>query len=191
VNTQFEQVAFRSQNIRQHTAELTKRCGAAPWIHDSVNAVHLFVMDPALGETFQVELAFNYTLLPNTELELIQLRDGRTVQLDTAEEEATKLMGAQTLSHLGYHLPDMEEEEAQEAQMREEMQAFIRNSCPIVQLSQTIAHSGTKRRYRYAFADTRVLLGTYSKIIQRLSFPSTEDSLARGREVFKWLHDQR
>lgn len=190
MNIHYEQVAFRTHQIRQHCSELTKRCGAAPWIHDLVDAVHIFVADPALGDSFQVELAFNYTLLPNIELELIQLRQGATVQLNGQEEEAVKIMGPQTLSHLGYHLLDMEGEEEQEAQLRDEMQAWIRSGSPIVQLSQTLVHSGTRRRYRYAFADTREHLGTYTKIIQRLSFASNDVSLARGKEAFKWLADQ-
>lgn len=193
MNTQYEQVAFRSNNLRAHASELTKRCGAAPWIFDLVDAVHLFVAEPRLGDSFQVELAFNYTLLPNTELELIQLRLGQTIQLpltvDAGYAEPT-LMGPQILSHLGYHLPDIEGVEEQEAQMLADMQSWIRNGYRVVQLSQTMVHSGTKRRYRYAFVDTRPIVGTYTKVIQRLSFPSNDISLTRGREAFKWLSDQ-
>lgn len=192
MNTQYEQVAFRSNNLRGHASDLTKRCGAAPWIFDLVDAVHLFAL-PHLGDSFQVELAFNYTLIPSTELELIQLRLGQTVQLPLQADAGyapPTVMNPQGLSHLGYHLKDVEGIEEQEAQLLAEMQSWIRNSCPIVQLSQTVVHSGTKRRYRYAFADTRHLVGTYTKIIQRLSFVSNEVSIARGREAFKWLHDQ-
>ena len=193
MNTQYEQVAFRSNNLRAHASELTKRCGAAPWIYDLVDAVHLFAAEPRLGDSFQVELAFNYTLLPNTELELIQLRLGQTIQLplqvDAGFAEPT-IMNTQGLSHLGYHLPDVEGVEEQETQMRADMQSWIRNGCRVVQLSQTVVHSGTKRRYRYAFVDTRALVGTYTKVIQRLSFPSNDLSLTRGREAFTWLADQ-
>jgi hypothetical protein len=38
--------------------------------------------------------------------------------------------------------------------------------------------------------DTRPIVGTYTKVIQRLSFPSNDISLTRGREAFKWLSDQ-
>lgn len=194
MNAQYEQVAFRSHNLRQHASDLTKRCGAAPWIFDLVDAVHLFAADPAVGHEFQVELAFNYTLIPNSELELIQLRQGRTVQLEDLGDreplEGGRVMGPQTLSHLGYHLADIEGEDEQVAQMIAEMQLWIRNGYPVVQLSQTVVHSGTKRRYRYAFVDSRAIVGTYTKIIQRLSFPSDSDTIANGRTAFKWLHDQ-
>lgn len=195
MNAQYEQVAFRSHNLRQHASDLTKRCGASPWIFDLVDAVHLFVADPALGDAFQVELAFNYTLLPNTELELIQLREGFTVQLEDLKDreplEGGQLMGPQSLSHLGYHLADIEDEDEQVAQLVQEMQGWIRNGYPCVQLSQTVVHSGTKRRYRYAFMDTRAIIGTYTKVIQRLSFASNDVSVNNGREAFKWLADQR
>ena len=193
MNTRYEQVAFRSNSIREHAMELQRKCGAVPWVFDLVDAVHLFAL-PRLGDSFQVELAFNYTLLTDAELELIELRNGQTIQLP--EEGAfsgqpdERLMGPQTLSHLGYHLPDVEGEAEQDSQMVTELQLWIQRGCPVHQLSQTVVHKGTKKRYRYAFADTRHLVGTYTKIIQRLSFLSDEHSIARGREAFRWLHDQ-
>ena len=189
----YEQIAFRTNDIRAHASELQKRCAAAPWIYDLVDAVHLFAAEPRLGDSFQVELAFNYTLFPDKELELIQLKDGMTVQLplqvDAGFAEPT-LMNTQVLSHFGYHLPDLDGEATQDQQMVTELQEWIRQGYKVRQLSQTVVHKGTRKRYRYAFADTRRLIGAWTKIIQRLSFPSNEESIARGREAFTWLNDQ-
>jgi hypothetical protein len=192
VNTKYEQVAFRTNMLREHSMELQRKCGAAPWVFDLVDAVHLFAL-PHLGDSFQVELAFNYTLLTDAELELIQLRHGLTVQLPLQADAGFAdgpILNPQVLSHLGYHLPDVEGEAEQDQQMVAELQEWIRAGCPVHQISQTVVHKGTKRRYRYAFADTRKLVGVYTKVIQRLSFVSDEHSIARGREAFRWLADQ-
>jgi hypothetical protein len=200
----FEQVAIRSNNVKEHATTLGRKFGAAPWIFDTVDAVHLFAAAREnLGGSFQVDLAFNYTLLPDKELELIALRSGRTVQLwDSdpgcamcterypAPEDISGPIGPQVMSHLGYHLEDVEGVEAQEAQLLAMLQWWIGQGYPVVQLSQTVIHTGTKRRYRYAFADTRPVLGVWTKIIQRMNQVADEASIARGREAFKWLADQ-
>jgi hypothetical protein len=194
----YEQVAIRSNNAKEHATMLGRKFGAAPWIFDTVDAVHLFAAQQFnLGGSFQVDLAFNYTLLPEKELELIELRSGRTVQL--VEHDGNDpypvgvigmLMGPQIVSHLGYHLEDVEGIEAQESQLLACLQSWIGKGFPVVQLSQTVIHTGTKRRYRYAFADTRSFLGVWTKIIQRMNQMPDEASIARGREAFAWLADQ-
>lgn len=193
----FEQIAIRVLDIEQAVSQLRSRTGYGDWVRDLVDAVHLFAHKGYdLGESFQVELAFNYDLVEGQELELIELRMGKTIQLDPAPTFPPELgldlpaLSLRPLSHLGYHVDDDSDITAAELRLTSAMRYWVDRQCPIIQLSQTMLHTGTKKRYRYAFADARALLGNWVKIIQRMPGPSNEASLIRGREAFAWLNDQ-
>lgn len=127
------------------------------WVRDTVRAKHVFVsplymLPSQLGMEFGVHLAFNYDIIPTRELELIQLDFGQTVQMVRDER-----LG---LAHLGYHIPDG-------GDLRHEVYDWNKRGFRCAQISMTLAHSGTPRRYLYAFIDTLDQIGTYTKVIAR------------------------
>lgn len=169
-----EQVAFSVPDI--DAAVRTFRAnGVHEWVRDTVTAAHLFVRpewtDAIHESTFTVRLAFNYIYLPGLETELIESTHGQTVQL----------LEPGTLSHLGYHVP---ENDPNDRLIFDLWQWQAERNCPVLQVSQTIKHSGTSRRYRYAFVDTRRLFRGFTKVIQRIPPDLTVDA---GRETFAWL----
>lgn len=119
------------------------------WVHDTVEAIHIFPRAIA-GKTFKVKLAFNYKLVPGVEFEFISLEQGSSVQL-------VGRMGHHGPCHWGYHTDSL----------KEELRKWASNGYEVVQISQTVDHTGTDRRYRYAFVDMRNTFGTYIKLIER------------------------
>src|SRR4051812_42873563 len=101
-----EQIAIRTPNVDQQILIMNHLTAdeedpTPQWVIDVVHATHVYVFpghsmaEP--GEPFAVKLAFNYSLIPGKELELIQLLRGKSIQLTGAESG---------LSHFGYHIPD-------------------------------------------------------------------------------------
>ncbi len=177
---QFEQVAFVTKDMARTIEQLGASGSALDWVRDRVDAIHLYLMEPSTL-SFQVKLAFNYQLIDGIEVELIELVQGKSIQIWDEP---------QSLSHLGYHVPDAESGPAEEP-MQEELKKWIAFGCPIRQLSQTVLHTGTTRRYRYAFADTRHLFGTYVKIIQRIAkSDDVEISIKEAKQAYDWLKEQ-
>jgi len=140
------------------------------WVHDQVNAVHVYSNPdytlPAVGSGFEVRLAFNYDLIEGSELELIQLISGHTVQFDTKHEH-------EGLSHFGYHIRDGD-------RLRAEIEWWNTFKFSCAQVSATTSHTGTEKRYLYAFIDTRQQIGTYTKIISRVTYP---------HEINQWISE--
>lgn len=175
---QVEQIAINVHDIDQHIAAIAPKHDLN-WVRDRVDAVHVYAAFQTLGESFQVELAFNYDLIPGKELELIQLRNGMTVQLIANGQ----------LSHFGYHLPDPATLVDADQRMVNELRLWQEAGAKICQVSQTLLHAGTKMRYRYAFADTRASVGAWTKIIQRMpnAVKWDENMIRHMRGVFTCL----
>lgn len=135
------------------------------WVRDEVHAEHVYVHPAYMGGrvtagmTFGVRLAFNYQLIPTRELELIQLLHGDTVQL---RQDRGLVVGDEGLSHLGYHVPDG-------YRLRQEIRYWNDQNFVCAQVSCTTVHSGTSKRYVYAFIDTRHQIGAWTKIISRVT----------------------
>jgi hypothetical protein len=148
-----------------------------------VEARHIFVHPnwfPDLGERFKVRLAFNYSLIPGTEFELIELTSGSSIQL----------LQHNHLSHMGFHTARDQPDDGTIDSLLEELQQLQKLGCEILQVSQTIEHSNTARRYRYGFVSGAATGGVLVKVIQRIIpvKPSkTAKSLAEGRELFACL----
>jgi hypothetical protein len=174
----FEQIALKTRDITQRIKDvgpiypfnghMTRNAEPTKWVLDRVHAVNIYLHPDyscaAVGTGFEVQLAFNYDLIPGRELELIQLLSGETVQLrgDESDNEG--------LSHLGYHIPDADD-------LRRECEWWSVLKRTVVQVSVTTDHSGTSKRYMYAFIDTREQIGAYTKVISRVSYPRAIDSL--------------
>lgn len=174
---QFDQIAARTTNIDKAVDDL-KRLGHQPWVRDTVEAVHLFG-HPAfvLGDAFKVRLAFNYELFPGLEYELIQIISGRTCQLTEAVHETT------SMSHFGYHVPDPAMDVNGRDHLVDELKRLEALGMVVAQVSQTVDHEGTSKRYRYAFVFFPTI-GAPIKIIQRITDAMTVE---QGREAYAWL----
>lgn len=171
-----EQIAVHVPDVDDHIGKIGNNLD---WVRDRVDAVHVYAPFNVLGESFQVELAFNYDLIPGKELELIQLRNGMSIQLYANTQ----------LSHFGYHLPDPEHLQEADERMLAELQQWQDAGAGVAQVSQTLLHAGTKMRYRYAFVDTRPSLGGWLKIIQRMptAVKWNDDMIRHMRGVFDCL----
>lgn len=177
----FDQTALAVPSVSAAVKELMAR-GLLTWIRDTVHATHLYA--PGLGERFTVHLAFNYDLVAGQEFELIQLTQGKSVQFGPRTNMA---MGLPALSHFGYHVQEQEPDKLDA--LESELRTLVASGLRVTQLSQTLEHTGTQRRYRYAFVDVPVL-GAPVKIIQRLHGYAidNEASVRAGKEQYAWLH---
>jgi hypothetical protein len=176
--TAFQQIAFVSSNLSDEVRRLSQ-LGASKWIHDTVDAVHLWEREPDPDtRTFGVRLAFNYELFPDKELELIQLLEGRTCQL-------IPLCGPRVVSHVGYHVTDyVSDPDA----IEREIVYWHGLGSPCLQVSQTVRHAGTSQRYRYAFVfDRHFPQPMWVKIIQRIGSGDDVPSVDEGRKRFRFL----
>ena len=172
----YEQIALRTFDIdnRLHNLRTVypfNNRSLAPtskWVRDTVHAVHVYTnphyLSAAIGSAFSVHLAFNYDLIPGKELELIQLIDGQTVQLPEDDDDR------EGLAHLGYHIPDHE-------LLVHELHWWIQQRHTVAQVSVTTDHTGTSQRYMYAFIDTRVRIGVWTKVISRIAHPHRLEEL--------------
>jgi len=167
-----EQIAMRTLDLDQRIDEIDglhelpevngiKR--RLKWIRDQVTAVHVFLHSfyprngAKIGDAFKVNLAFNYQIIPSRELELIQLVEGHSIQLWNGVPN-------EGLSHFGYHIRDG-------YSLMKEIEFWKAEGFVCAQVSLTVEHTGTARRYLYAFIDTRGQIGTWTKIIARLNQP--------------------
>lgn len=184
----FDQVAVQTVDVSRDIERLGA-LGHTQWVRDVVHAVHIHA-DPRfeLGDEFKVQLAFNYELLPGIEFEFIRSLFGRTCQLRLG----------QPLSHWGYHVKDQSSDLPGDSDpLVAELRRLAKSGLVIPQVSETVDHAGTSKRYRYAFAYVEAL-GAPVKIIQRLA-PSTvpdnsaeqrravAESTLQGRAQFAWL----
>lgn len=176
----FDQVAVRTTDMHR-SLDICAGQGHRSWVRDTVTAQHLFARpDLNLGETFRVELAFNYEFLPGIEFELIRLVDGQTCQLPPT---------VFSLSHFGYHIADQINEpyEIEQDSLLVELRRQRAFGLEILQVSQTVAHENTQRRYRYAFVQLDPLMAPV-KIIQRIVSPRwTQGTVEAGKELYTWL----
>lgn len=120
-----------------------RRLGHNEWVNDIVKAY-----DITNDMHFAVNLAFNYTMFP-VEFELIQLIDGKTVQIPSEP--------LQGLSHYGFHVADIGRAAIRFEELGYGAMATI----------TTMEHSQCPYLYRYTFVDTREL-GFISKLIERI-----------------------
>jgi len=172
-----EQIAIKTRDIAKRIKDvglmypfnghMTQNAEETKWILDRVNAVNIYLhpnySKAAVGSQFAVQLAFNYDIIPNRELELIQLLNGETVQLMQGEP-------GEGLSHLGYHIPDTD-------RLIQELEWWNVLGYIVAQVSVTTDHTGTSKRYMYAFIDTRSQIGAFTKVIARMSYSRELDSL--------------
>ena len=176
----FDQIARIVSTNMQHAVDMLTDNGYRQWVHDQVTAVHLFAHPTFhLGETFEVTLAFNYEMFPGMEFELIRPVSGRTVQLVDGRKSE--------LSHFGYHVPDIPPPGIPDA-LQHELREWKRRNGEVVQVSQTVHHTGTTRRYRYAFVYHHAW-GVPIKIIQRMHVSpiNSEASVLMGKDEYAWL----
>jgi hypothetical protein len=168
----YEQIAIKTVDINRRIKSIGNIATADiaisddKWIQDSVSAVNVFADRTYgvsnVGQSFSVRLAFNYSLIPGRELELIQLVKGTSVQFI----DGNGLNGNQ-LAHLGYHIPD-------DASLFDEVSMWRASGRKCAQIAQTTDHIGTSKRYQYAFIDTRNEIGTWTKIISRRTMELSE-----------------
>jgi hypothetical protein len=170
----YEQIALKTLDVSKRAKELDRvypffleQSDKSLWVMDHVHAVHVYLhpryLRQPIGSAFEVRLAFNYDIVPTKELELIQLCSGASVQLIQGDP-------AEGLSHLGYHIPDSES-------LVNELTWWNSLDHTIAQVSLTTDHLNSSRRYLYAFVDTLAKIGTYTKVIQRLTARKTVDQM--------------
>ena len=181
----YDQVAMRTTSIDAQI-EIYKQLGHPEWLRDTVDAVHIYKSTLAddlyrtLGESFKVGLAFNYSIIPGVEFELLEMLGGSTYQ--------TVMPGR--MSHFGYHTKTDQAESGQDSLLLECLQWQHGYGARVIQISQTVLHKGTGRRYRYAYVQGGLTGDIPVKIIQRLlplKVSEIEASLKQGRELFACL----
>lgn len=172
-----EQIAIKTRDITQRIKTLESIypfhdpsiAESTKWVLDKVHAVHIYLhpeyIRQPVGSGFEVQLAFNYDIIPGRELELIQLLTGETVQLMEGEP-------GEGLSHLGYHIRDTD-------RLLKELNWWNTLGHIVTQVSITTDHTGTSKRYMYAFIDTRKQIGAYTKVISRMTYPRLIEELIR------------
>lgn len=149
----FSQVAIIVDSIKNKIKNYSL-LGHTEWIVDQVSAVN--IAGTLVGTSFKADLAFNYTVIPGKELELISLQEGKSGQFDNGLGEPVH----EGLSHMGVHVENIESYISGNTILRDDL---------LLQISETFHHTGTERRYRYALIDTRDSLGFISKLIERVS----------------------
>lgn len=158
----YDQIAICTKQMDRRIAQIGHDL---KWVRDTVTAVNVFLhpkyTSRTPGDTFAVDLAFNYDLVPTRELELIRVVRGSTVQLESHRDG--------DLSHLGYHIADGDD-------LLAEILRWMDAGFTCGQVSQTINHTGTPKRYQYAFINTRRSIGTWTKIISRVGPAVTSGS---------------
>ena len=178
----YDQVAVRVPNVDTalvHMAAL----GHHNWVRDTVDAKHLYLAQEihVHSDGFKVELAFNYGLIPGTEFELLELLEGITVQAVDGYRGR--------MSHFGYHLQTDQCAEGPDTLLIE-LQKLHNMGMKTLQVSQTVRHKNTARRYRYAFVNGDLSGGIPVKVIQRMlpmKMSEIDASVAAGRELFACL----
>jgi hypothetical protein len=186
-----EQIAFKAPDIGSQINSFA-RLGIKKesWIRDTVTAVNLYTSWYA-GDgisAFEVELAFSYEILADShlEFELIQLIKGKTCQflLDKSPPSFDP-----ELAHVGFHVEDYDKEPES---LSTELKRWRRKDAKVLQVAQTILHTGTSKRYRYAFVDACPYFGVPLKIIQRyktgeLGLPLEDYLFGETAKEFEWL----
>jgi hypothetical protein len=174
----FEQIAIKVGDS-ESWSKMLGRLGPTNWVHDKVTAINLYrswIDEESVISAFQVGLAFNYSIIPGKEFELISLHQGRSCQFDRREL-------SRGLSHFGYHVAD---ESENPKGLDEAIEFWAERGHPCLQVAQTIEHTGTDARYRYAFVDTNSVFGAPVKIIQRLDAEPPENVL-ECLHSFDWV----
>lgn len=176
-----EQMAMRTPDMSGQLEQM-RQLGQLSWVRDTVEAAHLYVHPDyvgRLGLTFTVELAFNYDLMPGIEFELIQLLNGNTYQL----------LCEGRYSHMGYHTrDDQSSDQAKTDSLLTELKMLQQMNLTVMQVSQTIEHANTSRRYRYAFVSGHLTNNVPLKIIQRLAVGTDQARVEAGVELFSALN---
>lgn len=147
-----EQIAVAVADIDEAIAAHAM-CGHDQWVRDTVSAKGKLVKHYRSGRSkvekvdFTVKLAFNYTLIPDKEFELIQLLEN--------SQKSVQFVGsaAPFLSHMGLH---------------GKVHPYLRHT-NLVMAVETYRHANTNRRYRYVFLDMRETCGYFLKVIERLN----------------------
>jgi hypothetical protein len=165
-----EQMAIVTDNVDNFVRDASL-LGKDRWIIDEVVANHVF-LDARIGaqilpEPVRYKIAFNYDMIPERELEVIQGVIGRSVNISSArysnwDRDST---GSAPIAHYGYRVPNLETFE-------EEMQRWEAVGANVRQITLTSDHlRPNPSRYLYAFADARQSLGAHIKIVTK--FPAT------------------
>lgn len=163
-NFAIEQIALAAEDIDKAITDY-QRAGHGEWSLDLVTMkTKMYDLDGIRSsETIEgitvAHLAFNYTLIPGKEFELISFQAGQNFHQDRGIQSGA-------MSHMGMHIPDDMSLDGfwrglpQAAKGRTLMEAW------------TISHTGKPaengKRYRYLILDTQRTLGFYLKLIQRI-----------------------
>lgn len=177
----FEHMGLNTADLARHMAML-RALGVEDWSTDTVTSEHLFQDPRIIVATGYIErMAFNYDLMDGKEVHFVHHEEGESVHFLHAPPAAPdQLVPRTALLYLGYRV----------VTLQDALRHWALAGQKILQVSQTVHHSGTVHRYRHAFVDTRELFGCYVKIAQRLTEKSDAASLARGREEYTWLEAQ-
>jgi hypothetical protein len=178
----YDQVAQRTRDINAQV-EIFTMLGLSQWVIDTVDAVHIYkhaAVYNELGESFRAHLAFNYEILPGIEFELLELVQGKSWQV---------MDDGGRMSHYGYHLKRDQSDTGPDS-LLEELQRLRTKGILTMQVSQTLLHKNTSRRYRYAYVTGDLTGGIPIKIIQRLlpmKVSEMDKSVLQGKEMFACL----
>lgn len=153
-----EQIAMPVENLRD-----TQRLFGTSykdWTEDVVKNRILWSKHRQMIDTeFELHLAFNYTLVPGIEFELLKILGGKPYQ-------STFPQGR--IGHIGFHTrPEMS--------LIAEIESQRQLNAHPVQVSVTTVHLSPKvtGRYMYALLDTVSTIGCLTKIIHRLKEPES------------------
>lgn len=134
-----DQVAIYVGDRNKAVDDFNEVFGLEEWIEDEVKS-----------DIFDYNLAFNYSFLEGgIEFELIENAGGTSYHND---------LEPPCISHFGMHVEDLEKM----------VEYFKSLGFEEMQTVETKEHTGTSRRYKYTFMDTRNLLGYPLKLIKRV-----------------------
>lgn len=177
-----DQLGMVTDNLDSQVASFNT-LGQLEWVRDTVEAVHLYVeesIQARLGGHYQAHLAFNEYFIPNgVTLEIMQLIHGMSWPMMRWPEHR--------FTHFGYHLTHDQADSGQPDSLLQECQMLQLMGLRIMQVSQTVAHKNTQRRYRIAYATGDLTGGVPIKVIQRLLPKSTVAQAQEGIKLFARL----
>jgi len=147
-----DQIAILVESVEEFSNKISDVFSAKDeWVRDDVRSdAWLYDKGHKSGSSvFDYSLAFNYDLLDGgLEFELIEKNRGLSFH---------DHLRPPCISHFGTHVEDL----------GKAIKYFDGLGYDVVQINRTKDHTGTNRKYAYAFVDTRPLLGYYLKIIRR------------------------
>lgn len=166
--------------------------GFGTWVTDEVDAVTVFKRvqrgeeaRTSILEEIKYKIAFNYQMLPGTELEVIQGLEGESVNIDVwCQGIRTMIGGSNRLAHYGYRAYDTQDAIGT---LFAELAYWTRRGCSPAQVTITRSHSkASDVRYLYGFADARHKIGAWIKIMTKIP----KDDVPPYEELVKFFGDR-